>query len=81
MWQLIFCMFMNIMTTTCSQGPFVEQKIFRDRWMKVSILYNYIAVLNPNTLPPPNFLMKHKARLKLIQYADHNLVWDNKEQH
>ena len=51
MWQLIFCMFMNIMTTTSSQGPYVEQKIFRDRWMKVSILYNYIAVLNPNTLP------------------------------
>ena len=40
MWQLIFCMFMNIMTTTCSQGLFVEQKIFRDRWMKVSTVRN-----------------------------------------
>ena len=50
MWQLIFCMFMNIMTTTCSQGPFVEQKIFRDQWMKVSMLY-FFAVLSPNTLP------------------------------
>ena len=51
MWQLIFCMFMNIMTTTCSQGPFVEQKIFRDQWMKVSMLY--VLQYFPQTPYPP----------------------------
>ena len=39
MWQLIFCTSINIMTTTCSQGPFVEQKIFHDWWMVDSVVY------------------------------------------
>ena len=74
MWQLIFYMFMNIMTTTSSQGPFIY--FVTGGWRFQCSMYCSTFPKHPTL---PNFLMKHKGGLKLIQYADHNLVWDNKE--